>query len=166
MKELFKYLPMLVKYAGYLKYAPFLITLIGLVKEAERKFREAKSGAQKLAWAREQFATIVDAFESAGLVDADLANALRDGAEAFITAIVQLMNAVQGGVDGGEGDDGKLPPADLGKYGVHLTEHPKAVDYPNGGKVYQYGDEQKWTVEQLGAGIGKPMAPWHEVDFA
>mgnify|MGYP003423070581 CR=1 FL=1 len=118
LRELMKYLPLIMQYAGqlarygkYLKFLPLLFTVVAFVKEAERKFREANSGAKKLAWASEQFDALVELLESSGIIPAKLAEALRDGADKIITVIVQIMNATGGIEDDGDDDQnaGKKP---------------------------------------------------------
>lgn len=168
MKELLKYLPLLMRYAQYLKYIPFAVELVSLVKQAERKFREAKSGAQRLEWAREQFSALVAEFEEEGLISTDTAAKLRDGVEGFLSAIVTFMNAF-GGVpidDDGDGNTGSpAAPLYLVEFDLPVPsdeELKSARHYGVGDSIVIIESTNKWLVIRknsptLGMTIARPI---------
>lgn len=87
-----------MNFLKYLQYVPLVIQLIGFIQSAQKTYREAGSGAQKLAWVSTKFSELVSQFEMSGLLTPKLAQALRDGASAIISVIVQFMKAADGDV--------------------------------------------------------------------
>ena len=89
-----------IKYIKYLQYVPVLINLFGFIKEAEQQYQGAGNGAQKLQFVSDKFGELVTRIETEipGVVTPKLGQALREGVAAIVSVIVQIMNAVAGGV--------------------------------------------------------------------
>ena len=96
----------------YIQYIPLLVQLIQLIREAETLFTNTGSGEEKRAAVKAKFIEIVTSFQAAGLLNQTIADALRNGIDAVITIIVQIMKFA-GGVK-------KVQPAEV----VMLTEFP------------------------------------------
>lgn len=82
----------------YFRYLSILVSLVEFIQQAQGEFPEKGSGSSRLQWVKEHFLLLVDLAATTGLLKPQLADALRAGAEAIITIVVQLMKATDGGV--------------------------------------------------------------------
>lgn len=147
----------------YAKYIPLLLDLVAFIREAEKAFRGADTGSKKLEVVRLKLTDLVTTLEVSGVLTAKLADAIRGGAGAIISIIVQLMNAEQGGVDDGDGDNVGGGPKPSGKYLMIFNTMPDLIGYKAGDEIWRKGDEDKWMATQKGVGVGRPRDPWHVV---
>src|SRR5512139_1224401 len=140
-----------MRYLQYLRYLPFVIQLISLIKEAERDFPDHGTGPQKLDFVVTRFGTLIDISEQSGIISAQLAQKLRDGAEAIINLIVGVMKDA-GGIEPAP----PAPPATGDVYTVTYDTKPADGLFASGDRVY-VSDSGKWRAErasdpELGAG--------------
>jgi hypothetical protein len=156
---------LILKYGQYLKFLPLLVGIVRFVRDAERKFREAGSGADKARWVQSQLFAILDLAESVGLIGADFARSVREGSAHLIKMFVEGIKDVQGAVPPLEGDAPSSTPAvSAFPYEKIVEADPDRSLLKSRDKIYQFGDESRWIVRQGGVGIGALPEGWKLIE--
>jgi len=156
---------LILKYGQYLKFLPLLVALVRFIREAQQKFRDAATGADKAAWVQSQFSMLVDLCVSVGLIGEDFAKTLRDGSLQIISMFVQGIKEVHGTVPPLEGDPTSAPASATGfRYEKVMDTEPDRSLLKTGDTIAQHGTDQRWIVRQGGVGIGALPAPWHVIE--